>query len=818
MMVGDLKKTVVLLDQVPTEVAAGSTEADKRPVTRIITAGTLVSESFLNSSENSFIAAIHFSNSHLESIETAPANSPVGVAWLDISVGSFYYQLTTVSELMNEIVRINPKEVLLDSAAKKLNVVGGDWAPQLSELSNFMITYKKFPSSTSFVDYMSRFNQPPAEVLYSVKDADEKSISAMCVLLKYMTENLPGSIIKLKTPEHQTTSEYMKIDSTTRKSLELFESTQNSESVRGTLYNVIDRTVTQSGARLLRSWLSSPLLSVEKIKTRQDYVEYFLERPTLTARLIHSIEKLDDCQRTVQKLGMQKFDVMDLVAVSRSISTIADIHRLVTGEIKAAEKDTSISILKEWYHILDKRLPALQKLSKSIDKSINIEVLEADSNDEGLVEGEPGYGAISPELLELQRGRKAKREAAEFRSILKPTASKKLEKLDLMQGEYLSEMEQLDQKFKTLHDNLKVSLKWAPQYGYHVHISGTESKLGSISNLMIDGHRIKPTKKTIVIQNEEWIQLGLKKDYIQSKREAEEQTILNKLRESALLLADSLRECCVAIDEMDVTSSFSILARERSLVRPTITDDDALCITSGRHMTVEAGLYSTGSQFVANDCDLGGKENPVWMITGPNMGGKSTFIRQVALITVLAQIGCYVPASSATIGIVDRLFCRIGAGDDLYRGRSTFMVEMLETGNILKHATSRSLAILDEVGRGTSGRDGLAVSYATIAHLLDVSKCRCLYATHFGIELADLLAKNSKGHNISFYRTSIRSDFEEQFANAKNGMDFLFDHKLEKGISQNSHGLRIAALAGFPASALAVANSVWDGLGNPNNQ
>lgn len=234
-------------------------------------------------------------------------------------------------------------------------------------------------------------------------------------------------------------------------------------------------------------------------------------------------------------------------------------------------------------------------------------------------------------------------------------------------------------------------------------------------------------------------------------------------------------------------------------------------------MAVESGLFQRASEFISNDCQLGHDNEPsLWVITGPNMGGKSTFLRQVALISILGQMGSYVPASYAKLGIVDQIFCRVGAGDDLYRDQSTFMVEMLETTNILRHATSRSLAILDEVGRGTSGRDGLAIAFATLMHLVNINKCRTLFATHFGTELHGLLEARAPKKSMEYFCTDI-DFFEPPPADVSATASklpsltsaFSFSHKLRKGVSVDSHGLRIAVMAGLPLEAVQFAQEAF---------
>jgi DNA mismatch repair ATPase MutS len=252
------------------------------------------------------------------------------------------------------------------------------------------------------------------------------------------------------------------------------------------------------------------------------------------------------------------------------------------------------------------------------------------------------------------------------------------------------------------------------------------------------------------------------------------------------------------LDELDIFCSFATLAEEQALARPMLNRSSAHKIIGGRHPTVHEGLQEQGRSFVMNDCFVGERQN-IWVITGPNMGGKSTFLRQNALITIMAQVGCYVPAQYAEIGIVDQIFSRIGSADNLYRDQSTFMVEMLETATILKNATSRSLVIMDEIGRGTTPKDGVAVAFACLHHLYHINKCRTLFATHFH-SLADL---STDMNGIGYFCTDVEED--------ENGC-FNYVHRLRKGVNKESHALKVAKLAGLPESAIGIARETLKNL------
>jgi DNA mismatch repair ATPase MutS len=306
------------------------------------------------------------------------------------------------------------------------------------------------------------------------------------------------------------------------------------------------------------------------------------------------------------------------------------------------------------------------------------------------------------------------------------------------------------------------------------------------------------TKSTMSFYYTEWSRLGGRMDQARVHIRNEELRIFSSLRQEVIKNLIQLRRNAAVMDELDVACSFASLAEEQALVRPILNIGLTHKIVGGRHPTVKLGLEETGRSFVSNDLFLGNKER-IWLVTGPNMAGKSTFLRQNALISILAQVGSYVPAEHAEIGLVDQIFSRIGAADDLFRDQSTFMVEMLETAAILKHATPRSFVIMDEVGRGTTPEDGTAVGYACLHHLYHVNKCRTLFATHFHA-LADM---TDDMEHLGRYCTDVLEEPSGAFS---------FVHRLRAGVNRRSHALKVARLAGLPEPALQVASAVLQQL------
>lgn len=327
-----------------------------------------------------------------------------------------------------------------------------------------------------------------------------------------------------------------------------------------------------------------------------------------------------------------------------------------------------------------------------------------------------------------------------------------------------------------------LSLRWTPGTGYVCHVKGAKDVRSSLRKEVDLIREVKSTRSTRLFHHPQWSSLGGKIEGLKLRIRAEEQNIFQQLREQVVLNLIKLRRNAAVLDELDIASAFAVLAQEQGLVRPVLNPGSELTILGGRHPTVKLGLEEEGRAFVGNDCLLGEKER-VWLITGPNMAGKSTFLRQNALICILAQIGSFVPADHAEVGLVDRIFSRVGSADDLFRDQSTFMVEMLETATILNQATPRSFVIMDEIGRGTTPKDGIAIGYACLHYLHHASRCRTLFATHFHA-LVDM-SKNFQ--KLGCYCTDIAVE--------DNG-SFSYVHRLRKGVNRESHALKVARLAG----------------------
>ncbi|CAN6640395.1 DNA mismatch repair protein Msh1p, mitochondrial [Trichomonascus vanleenenianus] len=783
-LVSDLNQTVVIVEQFENDAGKIS-----RQVSRIVTPGTLISESFIDRNHSNYLAAIVFTNAHLEKLPTD--ESPVALAYLDLSLGDFYYEETTLKDLSSDLARISPSEILLDSSIRKYAVEDGDWYPALAELKKYFLSYHPFPGRELYSRYASVFEDMESAVAeYQADNTGAKELSAITGILSYVSDSLPGLDIMCKAPQKHVSDRHMKMDKSALDALEVFQSV-GGDSVRGSVFNTIRRTVTPSGTRALSNWLSEPLTNTSEINKRQDLVEFFFRRPTICGELRDNLKYIDDFVRIAQKVGLRRIEPIDLLSLANSVQGLERSIILLSMEMSAAP-----AALKEVITALVQNIKGPLKLAKKIDKCLDADEILSRQTDES-EEAEAAEEKPKVKKKEPNDGMGEKR-------IMKETASTALQRLYEEYRSFDASKAELQAKLASYHKpGISIKLKWSPMYLYHVHVMLPNThRTVTFDDVHVDGAILNQTKNRQCIQNNEWTELGTSRESLIERKKALEYKLLQKLREEVVKRNSELRICGDLMDCLDITSSFATLAKERNLVRPQLVDNNILEITNGRHMTVEASLGQKGFAFTSNDCKLEGATNhAMWIITGPNMGGKSTFIRQTALICILAQIGCYVPADSVKMGVVDRIFCRVGAADDLYRDRSTFMVEMLETSSILQNATSRSLAIMDEVGRGTSSRDGLALSYASIVHLHEVNKCRTLFATHFGAELHDLLDKQQKTGLFQYYHADLTN------MDAASGK-FVFDYKMKQGICRDSQGLRIAALAGFPSEALEIAKSV----------
>ncbi|KAF8587368.1 hypothetical protein K439DRAFT_1652351 [Ramaria rubella] len=772
-----------------------SEEGFDRRVVRVLTPGTLIDEPFLNPYENNYLLSIHtrqsdhlFKPAHSDSTNSPDAstmsNSPLkdealGLAWIDVSTGEFFAQQSTVGDLKDDIVRIAPREIILHAALKEhpshpIRLAVAEEGcfvsytiPSLELEENAPSPLIDLKSPISHADDLVTDNAcqtPPPTPFFT-----EYETFAIRLLTAFLQAHLLEHMPLLSSPVRQGRQDRMHMDSQTIKALEIREGMREG-GVTGSLLSVVKRTLTSSGTRLLARWLCSPSTSVTEILARQNLVSLFHSRHHLRDDLIPYLKRLEDASRIVQKFLLGKGDVTDLFAIKCAIEIWDDIKSRLDIEYKLEKQELSTGIDADWSDIrrLLNRISNLEGLAKRIGIAIDPSSLDQTSDAE--------ERNFSPELASLH-GSLADAEAARQR---------------------------LEQELQKRYDAPSLSLRTTGKHGVHVHVGKSRRDLG-----MIEGSPyfipIASTNSTKSFFNQAWYLLGTEIMETMTQILAAERDAFETLRHEVNREASALRRNARIVDELDVTIGFANLAYEMQFVRPVLNESASYTVTNGRHPSVELGLLSAGRVFTPNTVSLT-PDCRLHIITGPNMAGKSTLLRQTALLAILAQCGSFVPADKAEIGIIDKLFSRIGAKDDLFRNRSTFMVEMLETADILNQATDRSLVIMDEVGRGTTVKDGLAIAFATIHHLYNVNRCRALFATHFH-EVADMVGyvegSKTQGYfrDIGFFCTDI--------SETQNG-HFAYSHRLRPGVNRDSHGLKVARLGGMPSSALRVAHDALD--------
>lgn len=527
-----------------------------------------------------------------------------------------------------------------------------------------------------------------------------------------------------------------------------------------------------------------------------------LEDESLRERIITLLKRSHDSQRLLQKFAFGRGDGDDLLDLASTIYATRDLA--FTLEAQNATPEPCIQTLLSRIH-LQNPMKLAQAITDAIDEEGLVQQHRIEEGESGemraLAEAIVASEGTTEETSTLRKGSRKKpptsiREYYNQESeawIMKPTATPTLkclhEKLSSLSDQKTALATSLCERLGAT----SLTLRFTPGLGHICHVKGKDINLS-----IPEARTISSSKSTRSLHHPEWSSLGQEIDQCRIHIRTEEQRLFYKLRELAITNLVKLRRNADVLDEIDIACSFATLADERSWTRPILNTSSAHKILGGRHPTVETGLEEEGRSFISNDC-LVGDVHQTWLITGPNMAGKSTFLRQNALITVLAQVGSYVPAEYAELGIVDHIFSRVGSADNLYRDQSTFMVEMLESATILKNATSRSFVIMDEIGRGTTPTDGVAVAFACLHHLYHVNKCRALFATHFHA-LVDLIRENNMDA-VGFYCTDVEENGEDDGA-------FRYMYKLKEGINRQSHALKVAKLAGLPKEAIEVARQV----------
>ncbi|EPS39428.1 hypothetical protein H072_6778 [Dactylellina haptotyla CBS 200.50] len=824
-----------------------------RRVTRIITPGTLIDERFMDPYENNYLLCVWPTSSRSregggggtvpESMQEAmDVQTPVGLAWLDLSTGDFFTQISTRGSLSAELARIGPKEIVVNESCRDTPEV------ELLEQEKRLMTFHTssiLPQDTASWSTLLEHGSTSA---VSYQGFEREEIAAGSTLLSYVKDKLQGLAMKLQPPIRRAKENNMLIDAVTMRALEVKTTMRDGITGGvGTLFKTVRRTVTRGGTRKLGMWLTSPETSVRIINDRLNLVEHFIQNPRLLGDIQYKLKLTHDSQRLVQKMSLGRGDADDLVALARTIFATQDIVKRMNLQLPT--KSEHLEVVQNLLGRLSEQKELAEKIMGSIDEQglmlqhtiEDLKAAEITELAEAVEEGRivPGMNVeeVDEDGREIEdedekpkkRSRKTKgkttKKATKSKSqrilkevdrekmepwIMHKTASKTLEKLhgnlaDLLEEKLVMEVQLLDDSQLAEH---LISLKWTPSLGHILHIKARNMPDMS-EGILAHAISVGSSKSTHSYHLPEWTKLGSRIEMARLAIRGEEQKVLHDIRKQVILNINSLRRNAAVLDEIDIAGGFAVLAKESGWVRPILNMGTAHKIIGGRHATVQRSLGDQGRSFVANDCFVGDAEG-MWIITGPNMAGKSTFLRQNALISILAQTGSYVPADHAEIGIIDQIFSRVGSADDLYRSQSTFMVEMIETAQILKNATERSFVIMDEVGRGTTVEDGYAIAGGVLRYLWEVSGCRVLFATHFhglvdlvkGWEEEEAGKNEGKVKRVGAYCTDIAEGNEES------GWSYV--HKLRRGVNRKSHAVKVARMAGLPGLAIKMAEEILE--------
>jgi DNA mismatch repair protein MutS len=714
---------------------AGGKTLVNRDVVRVITPGTLTEDSLLDARAHNYLAGL------------SEAQGDLGLAWLDLSTGSFATQPITADALGAALARLEPGELLLPDrllARDDIAAATQDWKTALTPMPS-----SRFDSDNARKRLERLFGVAALDAFGSFSRAE---IAACGALVDYVELTQAGKVPALSPPTRERDDAVMAIDPATRRNLELTRALDGRRD--GTLLTTIDRTLTGPGARLLAERLAAPLTEPAAIARRLDLVSLMVEAAALRDTLREKLRRVPDIERALQRLSVGRGGPRDLAALRDGLRQAGEIALVLHGDgarIRPAE------------------LPAL--IEAMSDHTLLVEQLAT---------------ALADDLPLLARDG----------GFIRHGHAAELDELRGLRDDSRRTIAAMEAKYRDSTGVTSLKIRHNNVIGYHIEI--TQANLG----------RFEPTGHGFIHR-----QTMASATRYTTGELADIEGKIGRAADAALVLELKLFETLVgaAIAEaarvaaagrglaaLDVATALAELAVEERWTRPVILEDSAFAIVGGRHPVVEAALRKQREgAFVANDCDLG-EGRRVWLLTGPNMAGKSTFLRQNALIAILAQIGGYVPAESARIGVVDRLFSRVGAADDLARGRSTFMVEMVETAAILNQATPKSLVILDEIGRGTATFDGLSIAWATLEHLHEVNKCRALFATHYH-ELGALAARLEalKPHTMRV----------KEWQN-----EVVFLHEVAPGAADRSYGIHVAKLAGLPQAVVTRAEEVLAAL------
>jgi DNA mismatch repair protein MutS len=663
------------------------------------------------------------------------------LAWVDISTGAFHVMPCSGAQLGPELARLTPREVIVTDGSE------ASWAGIVSDSGGTLSTLgaAAFDSTSGEKRLCQLYKVGSLDAFGSFARAE---VAAMSAIAEYLDITQRGNLPLLRPPVQEGQSAAMQIDAATRRSLELTHAMSGGK--QGSLLHCIDRTVTAGGARLLERRLASPSCSVDVIAARLDAVSFLSDNTALVADIRDVLRGVHDLDRALSRLALDRGGPRDMAAIRNTIGQALALSKQLPADLP----------------------PNLGGAAKDL---INHDAL-LEALDEALIAEPPlltrdgGFIAANYDA-ELDEARKLRDEG---RSVI---AS--------MQADFI-EMSGVP-SLKIKHNNV---------LGYFIETTATHADKMMAPPLNETFIHRQTTANQVRFTTVELSEIETRILNAGGRALEIEKGLYSSLTDTIIAQAGPLGALARALSEIDLSAALAHLAMTENWVRPKVDDSRAFEVSGGRHPVVEAALQKSGAPFIANDCGL--TDAPIWLLTGPNMAGKSTFLRQNALLAILAQMGSFVPAAKAHIGIVSQIFSRVGASDDLARGRSTFMVEMVETAAILNQADDRALVILDEIGRGTATYDGLSIAWATLEHLHDVNRCRALFATHYH-EMSALSAKLDGVDNA----TVTVKEWEG---------DVIFLHEVKRGTADRSYGVQVARLAGLPPIVVERAKVVLEAL------
>jgi DNA mismatch repair protein MutS len=725
----------------------GSKAVVNREIVRLVTPGTLTEDTLLDARRHNYLAALHLQKT-----------GQGALAWVDVSTGEVGARQTDIGNAAADLSALAPGELLVadgyDNAWQEVFVQAG-------VLDHITWQAKSAFDASGAAKRLQNFYKVKSLDAYGDFSRDE--MTALGALLVYVELTQVGQMPVLQPPKQVSASAAMAIDAVTRNSLELME-TQRGERA-GSLFTAIDRTVTGPGARLLGSWISAPLINVKTIHGRQQTVSYFVDHAGLRLATRDALSAAPDMARALSRLSLSRGGPRDLAAIRDGLMKARQLaEQFDVPQSEALQAAQLPAMLKSVMADLD-------GASREGGFSSLISLLKK---------------ALAPELPLLARD--GGFIATGFNPALDDVRSLRDNARRVIAG--------LEDQYRQLSDIKSVKIKHNNVLGYFVETPVAQAdKLMSapLSETFIHRQTLANVVRFTTVELSE---LDAKIVRSRDQALAQELEIFTQLVDSILDHSQALSACAEAVALVDVTSALAELACDQSYVCPTVDESLTFDIEAGRHPVVEQTVArDDGQKFIPNHCQLAEEEKPLLaLVTGPNMAGKSTYLRQNALIAILAQMGSFVPAQSAHIGVVDRVFSRVGASDDLARGRSTFMVEMVETATILHQATQRSLVVLDEIGRGTATFDGLSIAWAAAEHLHDVNQCRGLFATHYH-EMTALSQRLTQLRNVSMKVQEWKGDV-------------IFLHEVTSGPADRSYGVAVGRLAGLPQAVVHRAEEI----------